>query len=109
LAGNNRQESADTVGISLGDFSETIVIAAEDFDTGFETITLAFTTVDDGALLFSNDGAEGFGALLDNVSLVSVSDGAVDGGDAVNAVPTPAALPAGILGLAALMTRRRRG
>lgn len=111
LAANNRDASADVVNVLLGDFSETISFAAADFATGFETFSFAFTTTTAGALTFSNDGTDVFGALLDSVSLVGdtaagVAPDPVDNG--VTAVPTPAALSAGLLGLGALMGRRRR-
>ena len=120
LAGNNRQASADVVNVVLGDYSETITFEADEFESDFETFTFGFTTLEAGTLSFANDGAEGFGALLDNISLVGdVTDaGAAVGVDAdpddtgtgapVTAVPTPAALPAGLLALGALVARRRR-
>ena len=126
LAGNNREASADVVDVVLGDFSQTITFEADEFESDFETFTFGFTTLEAGTLSFSNDGDEGFGALLDNISLVGeasvvVAAGPDDGGpvdadpgadgagDPVTAVPTPAALPAGLLALSALVARRRRG
>lgn len=115
LAGNNREASADVVNVVLGDFSQTITFEADDFENDFETFTFDFTTLEAGALSFTNDGDEGFGALLDNLSLVGettagLGAGAGAGaGSPVTAVPTPAALPAGLLALGALIARRRRG
>jgi len=95
LAGNHRNNSSETVTVDvmLGAFSNSYSLARYD---PFTTFTETFTITDAGTynLRFAGSGGDNIGMLLDNVS--------------VAAVPVPAAVWLGVLGLSAAGLKLRR-
>ncbi len=115
LTGNSQAATDEIVTVGLGAFSQSIQLDAADFDSPFELQSFTFTTDTAGALTFETIDSPGeindeLGALIDNITLSLVAPAAAPAGGSgtVTAVPSPAALPAGILGLSALLIRRRR-
>ena len=98
LTGNSQGATDETVTVGLGSFSESVQLAAADFNAPFQAQTFFFTSTLGGALTFSTVDSPGetndqLGALIDNVVLTSVPE------------PATAALLAGV---PLLITRRRR-
>lgn len=126
LTGNNQGATDETVTVGLGSFSESIQLDAANAFDPFSGQSFSFNSDAAGALTFDTfdspgvTGGDDLGALIDNIVLTRIDDGTgpIDPTDPVDptdpngggpaAVPSPAALPAGLLGLTALLLRRRR-
>jgi hypothetical protein len=72
--GNSPYGDPNTVEISIGDWSASIVRSAGD---GLDYYSYTFTTTTTGALTFYNPGNDNIGAILDNVKVSSVPEPSV--------------------------------
>lgn len=101
-SGNQRNSIPDTMTVSLGSFFSETFSNVPGFQ-GFQTVTRSFGSGAGGTanLVFSHEGGDNVGIILDNVKLESNSD-------AVIPAPAPVVLMASAVGLAIWRARRAR-
>lgn len=91
LTGNRRQDTSETVTVTLGDFEKTYTLDKNDV---VDPMVMANVGTGGSRLSFAHAGGDNFGAILNSVS--------------VSQVPLPAALPLLVSGLAGLAWVCRR-